>query len=111
MVPDEQHGQVPRTGGDKGQRSGLEDPPKCGGCAWWAGGVRLLKIMTNLDSIFKSRDITFPTKVRLVKAMVFPVVMYGCVPGPTQEETCIPHCNSRILPQLEKNHVGPTAIS
>ena len=34
------------------------------------------KVMTNLDSIFKSRDITFPTKVRLVKAMVFPVVMY-----------------------------------
>ena len=36
------------------------------------------KIMTNLDSIFKSRDITLPTKVRLVKTMVFPVVMYGC---------------------------------
>ena len=36
------------------------------------------KAMTNLDSIFKSRDITLPTKVRLVKAMVFPVVMYGC---------------------------------
>ena len=36
------------------------------------------KVMTILDSIFKSRDITFPTKVRLVKAMVFPVVMYGC---------------------------------
>ena len=36
------------------------------------------KGMTNLDSIFKSRDITLPTKVRLVKAMVFPVVMYGC---------------------------------
>ena len=36
------------------------------------------KVMTNLDSILKSRDITFPTKVRLVKAMVFPVVMYGC---------------------------------
>ena len=36
------------------------------------------KAMTNLDSIFKSRDITFPTKVRLVKAMVFPVVMNGC---------------------------------
>ena len=36
------------------------------------------KVMTNLDSIFKSRDITFTTKVRLVKAMVFPVVMYGC---------------------------------
>ena len=36
------------------------------------------KVMTNLDSIFKSRDITFPTKIHLVKAMVFPVVMYGC---------------------------------
>ena len=36
------------------------------------------KVMTNLDSIFKSRDITLPTKVRLVKAMVFPVVMYAC---------------------------------
>ena len=36
------------------------------------------KVMTNLDSIFKSRDITLPTKVGLVKAMVFPVVMYGC---------------------------------
>ena len=36
------------------------------------------KVMSNLDSIFKSRDITLPTKVRLVKAMVFPVVMYGC---------------------------------
>ena len=36
------------------------------------------KVMTNLDSVFKSRDITLPTKVHLVKAMVFPVVMYGC---------------------------------
>ena len=36
------------------------------------------KVMTNLDSILKSRDITLPTKVRLVKTMVFPVVMYGC---------------------------------
>ena len=36
------------------------------------------KVMTNLDNIFRSRDITLPTKVRLVKAMVFPVVMYGC---------------------------------
>ena len=36
------------------------------------------KVMTNLDSILKSRDITLPAKVRLVKAMVFPVVMYGC---------------------------------
>ena len=37
-----------------------------------------LKVITNLDSIFKNRDITLPTKVRLLKAMVFPVVMYGC---------------------------------
>ena len=37
-----------------------------------------MNIMTNLDNIFKSRDITLPTKVHLVKAMVFPVVMYGC---------------------------------
>ena len=36
------------------------------------------KVRSNLDSIFKSRDITLPTKVRLVKAMVFPVIMYGC---------------------------------
>ena len=36
------------------------------------------KVMTNLDSIFKSRDITLPTKIHLVKAMVFPVVIYGC---------------------------------
>ena len=41
-------------------------------------GVGIRKVMTNLDSILKSRDITLPTKVRLVKAMVFPVVMYGC---------------------------------
>ena len=39
------------------------------------------KVMTNLDSILKSRDIALPTKVRLVKAMVFPVVMYGCEEG------------------------------
>ena len=59
-----------------------------GGCKITADGDcsheikrRLLlgrKVMTNLDSIFKSRDITFPTKVHLVKAMVFPVIMYGC---------------------------------
>ena len=36
------------------------------------------KVMTNLDGIFKSREITLPTKVRIVKAMVFPIVMYGC---------------------------------
>ena len=40
--------------------------------------LRGRKVMTNLDSILKGRDITLPTKVRLVKAMVFPVVMYGC---------------------------------
>ena len=40
------------------------------------------KVMTNLDSIFKSRDITLPTKVRLVKAMVFPVAIYGSRAGP-----------------------------
>ena len=39
---------------------------------------RLQKAMTNLDSILKSRDISLPTKVQIVKAMVFPVVMYGC---------------------------------
>ena len=43
------------------------------------------KAMTNLDSIFKSRDITSPTKVHLVKAMVFPVVMYGCESGDYKE--------------------------
>ena len=41
--------------------------------------------MTNLDGIFKSRDITLPTKVRLVKAMVFPAVMYGCEAQVTEE--------------------------
>ena len=51
-----------------------------GDCSHGIKGCLLLgrKVMTNLDSIFKSRDITLPTKVRLVKAMVFPVVMYGC---------------------------------
>ena len=46
------------------------------------------KIMTNLDSIFKSRDITLPTKVRLVKAMVFPVVMYGCESWTIKKAEC-----------------------
>ena len=40
--------------------------------------IKRRKVMTNLDSILKSRDITLPTKVHLVKAMVFPLVMYGC---------------------------------
>ena len=46
------------------------------------------KVMTNLDSIFKSRDITLPTKVCLVKAMVFPVVMYGCESWTEQKAEC-----------------------
>ena len=51
-----------------------------GGCSHEIKRHLLLgrKVMTNLDSIFKSREITLPTKVCLVKAMVFPVVMYGC---------------------------------
>ena len=46
------------------------------------------KFMTNLDSTLKSRDITLPTKVRLVKAMVFPVVMYGCESGTVKKAEC-----------------------
>ena len=46
------------------------------------------KVMTNLDSIFKSRDITLPTKDRLVKAMVFPVVMYGCESWTMKKAEC-----------------------
>ena len=46
------------------------------------------KVMTNLNSILKSRDITLPTKVRLVKAMVFPVVMYGCESWTVKKAEC-----------------------
>ena len=46
------------------------------------------KVMTNLDSILKSRDVTLPTKVRLVKAMVFPVVMYGCESWTVKKAEC-----------------------
>ena len=46
------------------------------------------KVMTNLDSILKSRDITLPTKVHLVKAMVFPVVMYGCESWTIKQAEC-----------------------
>ena len=46
------------------------------------------KFMTNLDSIFKSRDITLPMKVRLVKAMVFPVIMYGCQSWTVKKTEC-----------------------
>ena len=51
------------------------------------------KAMTNLDSIFKSRDITLPTKVRLVKAMVFPVVMYGCEGWTVKKAECLLFCS------------------
>ena len=47
-----------------------------------------IKLMTNLDSIFKSRDTTLPTKVRLVKAMIFPVVMYGCESWTVKKAEC-----------------------
>ena len=46
------------------------------------------KVMTNLDSILKSRDITLPTKARLVKAMVFPVVIYGCESWTVKKTEC-----------------------
>ena len=46
------------------------------------------KVMTNIDSILKSRDITLPTKVHLVKAMVFPVVMYGCESWTVKKAEC-----------------------
>ena len=46
------------------------------------------KVMTNLDSIFKSREVTLPTKVCLVKAMVFPVVMYGCESWTVKKAEC-----------------------
>ena len=46
------------------------------------------KVMTNLDSILKSKDITLPTKVRLVRAMVFPVVMYGCESWTVKKAEC-----------------------
>ena len=60
------------------------------------------KVMTNLDSIFKCRDITLPTKVRLVKAMVFPVVMYGCESWTVKKVEC-----RRIDVVLEKTLESP----
>ena len=61
-----------------------------GDCSHEIKGRFLLgrKAMTNLDSIFKNRDITLPTKVRLVKAMVFPVVMYGCESWTIKKAEC-----------------------
>ena len=52
------------------------------------------KVRTNLNSIFKSRDITLPTKVRLVKAMVFPVVMYGCESSTIKKAEC---CRTEVF--------------
>ena len=57
--------------------------------------IKRWKFMTNLGNILKSRDITLPTKVRLIKAMVFPVVMYGCADSPGQpgmqpRDPCLP---------------------
>ena len=61
-----------------------------GGCSHEIKRRLLLRrnVMTNLDSIFKSRDITLPTKVRLVKAMVFPVAMYGCESWTVKKAEC-----------------------
>ena len=61
-----------------------------GGCSHEIKRRLLLgrKVMSNLDSIFKSRDITLPTKVHLVKAMVFPVVMYGCESWTVKKAEC-----------------------
>ena len=61
-----------------------------GGCSHEIKKHLLLgrKVMTNLDNILKSRDITLPTKVRLVKAMVFPVVMYGCESWTVKKAEC-----------------------
>ena len=69
--------------------------------------------MTNLDSILKSRDITLPTKVRLVKAMVFPVVMYGCESWTVKKAECWsidafePWCCGRILSPLACKEIQP----
>ena len=61
-----------------------------GDCSHEIKGHLLLgrKVMTNLDSVLKSRDITLPTKVHLVKAMVFPVVMYGCESWTLKKAEC-----------------------
>ena len=58
----------------------------CEKCLFYTTTVR--KVTTNLDSIFKSRDITLPTKICLVKAMVFPVVMYGCASWTVKKAEC-----------------------
>ena len=50
--------------------------------------IKIRLLLTNLDSIFKSRDVTLPTKVHLVKAVVFPVVMYGCKSWTVKQAEC-----------------------
>jgi len=71
------------------------------------------KVMTNLDSILKSRDITLPTKVCLVKAMVFPVVMYGCESWTTKKAehgriyALEPSCWRRLLRVLDCKEIQP----
>ena len=71
------------------------------------------KVMTNLDRIFKSRDITLPTKVHLVKAMVFPVVMYGCESWTVRKAECRrmdafePWCWRRLLSPLDCKEIQP----
>ena len=71
------------------------------------------KVMTNLDSIFKSRDITLSTKVRLVKAMVFPVVMYGCESWTVKKAECRRidafelWCWRRLLSPLDCKDIQP----
>ena len=62
--------------------------------------------MTNLDSILKSRDITLPTKVRLVKAMVFPVVMYGCESWTVKKAECR-RIDAFVTVVLEKTPESP----
>ena len=70
------------------------------------------KIMTNLDSILKSRDITLPTKFCLVKAMVFPVVMYGCEKSEESEsevsQSCPTLCNPWTVPHQAPPSMGFT---
>jgi len=66
------------------------------------------KVMTNLDSILKSRDITLPTKVRLVKAMVFPLVMYGCESWTVKEKNSL--TISTVLPSICNEMMEPDAM-
>ena len=68
----------------------LGAPKSDGDCSHEIKGCLILgsKVMTNIDSILKSRDITLPTKVRLVKAMVFPIAMYGCESPTVKKAEC-----------------------